>query len=74
MLVLAMSVSEEPVTYITVEMFLEAVYAERIVAFKVAAAFATIVMTRTLGPVLFEAPLRVKVPITIIAVVVIRGV
>jgi len=73
-LVLATGGLEEPVTPITVVVFLEAVYAKPEVVFKEAAALATVVMIRTLDTVLFEGPLRVKVPVTIIAVVVISGV
>lgn len=73
-LVLATGRLEESVTSVAVVVFLEAVYAESIVVLEMAAALATVVMSGTVGPVLLEGYLRVKVPITITAVVVIRGV
>jgi hypothetical protein len=62
---------EEPITIVTVVVCVEAVCDQLVVVFKVGATFATVVMSGTLDVVLLESPLRIKVLITIITVVVI---
>jgi hypothetical protein len=70
-LVQATGAFEELVTSGAVVVRIEAVCDQLVVVFKVGATFAAVVMFGTLGVVLFEIPLRVKVHLTIITVVVI---
>jgi len=67
----ATGVLQEPVATLAVIMRVETVCDELAAVFKVGLTFATVVMSGTLGVVLFESPPRRKVPITMITVVVI---
>ena len=67
-------VLQEPVATLAVVVCVAAVCGQLVVVFKVGATFATVVMSGTLCVVLFESPPRIKVPITIITVVVIGGI
>ena len=70
-LVQAMGGSQEPVTSFAEVVFFEAMCDQLFVVIKVGATFATVVMSGALDVVLFESLPRVKILITIIAVVVI---